>query len=1016
MKRSPFVLAAAVPLAVLVALYVFEREEKRGAVGRVAASRPVAESQPVDGVKPRTTGVVDFGAARSRDLFKEDPDEVTVGGKRVRYQRNLFAARTAEGVGDGVLVATDLTWLANGAPKNRAAVERLITVESRLLGDVAGDAVRAAFGKTTGVRADKAHVVGGERLSELKSMELTGRVRAVFLDPETPGERIDVETETLNIVFAGGRPVSAEAKQAVKITRPSRGDAEVFGDGLAVVFAPGADGGLAVSELVVQRSIRADLFDPAAARLKGPPISFTATGPLRWRLTDVATAGAAASKKSRLGSGVIDIEGGLSGTRGPLRFRAGKGRVTFADDGSHIRLFEAERDVHADSDGIALDAGWMAIEPQRTGRAVFKPGTTTPLRAVLQGVHLPGTVIGETIVTAAGTLTIEPSPDAFGAATEVVRVHVATKVVAEATAGRLTAGDATLFFGTLGGKRVPLKIALARGVDGMTDEAEVKAEELTFERDYEPDGTPRLETLVLKKNYVVRYFGKTGLSRADELGGDSRPTGEASSRPATSPATTRAARSELKTVLGMMKSADAFVVEGADRFEASRAPFDDAPSLLGVKGRTEFRLETRDKKQVAGRLLCGRASLVVRPERDPVTRKIDRRIDAFTAEVGVTAEIPGLVRGTGEILRLKLADEEAVFQGGARPARVVVRGREGVRGDVEETFDAGRFIWNAPLLKLTAEAGMAADIYAKPLPWITSKTTSPDAVPTVRGAEATDGVKTVIEAGHATVVFAPDSDGATPRTPREIDAKDGVVMRQPGGKLVAKTVQFDLDMRAGALAGTPLVYTVSRPDVADGAEDRVEAPRAAIAEGTLLVDGPMTGRIYVSRDLSAFRIGADGADDRAKQAKIQPIGLSAKGGGSFGPAYCRLDGGVAARQGDPAVDGFEASARTAEFFLDRDDRGRSDLSLVALRSEAVFRSKRFQAAGDIMQFERAERRLKLYNERPEPVRLLAEGVSRAATGEASSLLVTFGGGRIVVEQTDVSMTLKPPPSPTGAGR
>ncbi len=1015
MRRSPFILAAAVPLAVLVALYVFEREEKRGAVGRVTTSRPTTDSGPTAGAKAHPTGVVDFGAARSRDLFKEDPDEVTIGGKRVRYQRNLFAAKTAEGIGDGVLVATDITWLANGAPKNRAAVERLVTVETRLLGDVAGEAVREGFGRTTGVRADKARIIGGERLSELKSMELSGRVRAVFVDPETPGERIDVETESLDIEFEGGRPVSARAKDAVKITRPSRGDAEVSGDGLSVTFVPRADGELAVSEFVVKNSVRAHLFDPAAARLKGPPISFTAAGPLRWRMTGMAASRSnTASKRSRTDAGVIDIEGGLAGTQGPLRFRAGTGRITFADDGSRIRLFEAEKNVRADGDGIGIDAGSMAIEPTRTGRAVFKPGTTTPLRAVLQGVHLPGAVLGETTVTAAGALTIEPSPDAVGGATDVYRVHASTRVVAEAAAGRLTAGDATLFFGTLGGRRVPLKLALARGVDGMTDEAELKAEELTFDRDYESDGTPRLETLVLKKNYMVRYFGKTGLSRADELVAGSRPTSDATSRQAaeSEPSTRSTTRPELKAVLGLLRSADAFVVEGVDRFEASRAPFDDAPSLLGVKGRAEFRLETRDKKKTAGRILCGRASLVVRPERDPVTRKIDRRIDAFTAEVGVTAEIPGLVRGTGEVLRLKLADEEAVFQGGARPARVVVRGRDGVSGDVEETFDAGRFIWNAPLLKLTAEAGMAADVLAAPLPWITDAGADPKA----SGATSVGEVKTIIEAGRATVVFDPDVDGATPRKPREIDARDGVVMRQPGRRLTGKTVQFDLGMGAGALTGAPLVYVISRPDIAEGAEDRVEAPRAAIAEKTLLVDGPMTGRLFVGRELSAFRVGDDAADDGKPSAKNRPIGLSAKGGGSFGPTYCRLDGGVAAQQGDPKVDGFEASARTAEFFLGRDERGRPDLALVALRSEAVFRSKRFQAACDIMQFERAERRLKLYNERPEPVRLLAEGVSRAATGEASSLLVTFGGGRIVVEQTDVSMFLKPPPSKTGDGR
>jgi hypothetical protein len=580
-------------------------------------------------------------------------------------------------------------------------------------------------------------------------------------------------------------------------------------------------------------------------------------------------------------------------------------------------------------------------------------------------------------------------------------VHVSTKVEAKAPGAELSAGDATLFFGVLGGRRVPLKTTLARGVKGTTDEAEIKADEFVFEREYEPDGAPRQETFVLKKDYLVRYRGKTALAGKMDVGrgGASRP----SSRP------------EWDAAFGLLRTADVLAAEGAERFEAVRAFEPDAPSLLSAKGRTEFRLETRDGKQIAARLLCGRASLVLRPTRDEATGERGRKIDSFSAEVGVTAETPGVFRATGEILRLRPDDEEAVLQGGARPARVVVRARKGVSQDVEETFDAGRFIWTAPLLKLTAEAGMVADVRAAELRWLFADAKDEEKGLGGKSPEAKNAaratVKTTIEAGRAAVTFAGEGDDLVPRAPREIDARDGVTIKQPGRRLTGKTAQFDLEMRAGALAGSPLVYVVARPDVGEKAEDRVEAPRASLAAGSLILEGPLVATLNFARGFNALRAGEDADPAAARKTAHPPLTVRAKDGGSFSPGYARLDGGVIAEQGRPERGGFSASARSAEFFLAEDARGKLDLALAVLREEARCESPRLRAEADVMQFERAERRLKLYNGRPVPVRLAAEGVARGVIGEASSLLVTFGEGRVIVEQTDVSVSLKPPPPP-----
>jgi hypothetical protein len=979
-RRSAYVLALVAPLAVLLGLYVSDAENRRGTVGR--SERPPAATRPADDRPASRRDVVDLAAAKSRDLFKEDPVRVVVAGRPVVYQRNLFAAKSAEGDGSGAVVVEELTWLANAEPKNRAAVERLVVVDPNEGGARAVEATRAAFGRTTGVRAARATAFGGVRLAELSRLELRGAVHAVFVDPETPGDRIDVETESLDVLFVDGRPTTARADGAVRVYRPARRDAEFAGLGLVVAFAGSGLRELTVGELLVEREIDATLFDPAAAGLPaGPPLRFRAAGPLRWTPHAAGVPGR------------IDLGGALDGERGfragdadNFRFRAAGGRVLFAADGGRLDSFAAEGGVHAEDPLFTVDSDRMELGLRKDRRrATFRGAASRPTTAVLRGLHLPGGVVGDTTLTCAGLLTAEPSVDAFQGATDVVRLHASTKVTVEAATGRLTAGDATAFAGRVAGKLTPLRLRLAQGVAGSTDEIDLKADALDFDRDYDADGTPRTETLVLRKNYEVVYRDRAFLARPADF----------ASRPVSRPATGAATRPDLRAAFGLLRTADVLAVAGADRFEATRSALDAGPSIVSTVGVAVFRLEERGAKEPAAKLSAGRVTIVV----DPPALSPDgrRRVTSCGAEDGVTIELPGIATAVGRVLRLRLAEEEVELAGGLSRAKATVRGRTGVPDDAPETFEAHRFNWNAALRRLVASAApgavATAEVRLRPLPWIDDDGAAPSS------AERDAPVATTLEAGEVTVDFVDDAVEGAPRGVRRADAKGGVSARQPDRRLRATTAVFDVEARTGVIAGEPLVYRAVRREGATAIEDRVEAPRASVVDGAFVVDGPLKARVHFAPARSAFAFGVRETPADASSTP-EPVDLVARGGATFGPAVCELLGGVSARQGDPAAGGFEASGDRATFFL-AENAAEEDLVLAVLRGDAVFRAPRLEAAADVMKFDRVASRLKLYNERPAPVRFRAAGAGFGdATAGVSALVADFVGGRVAVTAYD----------------
>jgi hypothetical protein len=990
MRRPAFVLAVVLPLAGLLGLYLADSAHDRGAVGRAtSASRPASRRNPT---APREA--VNVGTARSRDFFKEDPDEAVVGGETVAFQRGLFAARTAEGAGDGVVEATDVTWLSNPRPRSAAELERLVRVDPRLSGGDAGDAVRAGFGLVPSLRAARARVVGGTRLRTLERLELFGEVRATFVDPETPGERIDLAADDLAVDFMDGHPVSATSDGDVKLTRPARGDAEVSGRGVVVQFGSSADGRRTLRSVTVRDRIVVDLFDPGTADVRGPPIHARAQGPVTWTPAPIGASRPAGA------SGTIELAGGVEGERGTMRFEAATARVAWAAEGGRVESFEGRGGVSVVDVDFAVHGERMVLDPRRGRRATMYGA---PIRATILGKHLPGAADADSTLACSGPLTIEPSSDPFPQAVDVLRLHASTAVSLASGTSRLAADDATLWVGAVGEarRRLPLKAFFAGRVSGGTDEAEWTAGELSFEREYDVEGVPRLETLSLKKNYRAAFFGRTLFAGA-----------RATSRSANAESGP-ASRVFQSGAFGLVRSADRLVIEGADRFEASRTPLDDEPLLVGVRGGAELRLEDAATNAVAARLKCGRASLVLRPETrlGPEGVVTLRRVESVGAEQGVFIEVPGVVEAKGELLRLRPEEEEVVL-GGVRGARAEVtvrraadpRAGPAVKG-FEDVFGAESFTWTSTLARLVAEGAIRATFLAPTLPWIGDGPAKPaDAV-------------TSLSATKASVFF---DDLAAGGGVREWNAAGPIVVKQPGRHLEASTFYFDVARREGLITGTPLLYRATRTEQGLAVEDRVEAPRASLFGESFTVDGPVKALLHISPARSALRIGPTRADEPPAPTSFAPVDVYCATTASFRPDMVRLVGRATAKQGDPLKDGFSAASDDAVFFFSPRSAGTSsvDLALAILSGSAVFRSERLEAAGDVVKLDRTARRLTLYNERPEPVtfRVNTQALAAPMTAGASGLTAEFEGEKVLITLLDVSGRTDSSASRPGAGR
>jgi hypothetical protein len=995
--RPGYVLAIVVPLGVLLGLLAADRRRERGEVGRTeAASRPIR-----DGERDGPRDPIDLGAIRSRDFFYEDAQVVDVGGERVRFARGLFCAKTAEGLGLEELTATDLVWLANDPPRNRAAVERLVSVDAGLGGEAAGAAVRAAFGRISGVRADRAVVRGDASTGEIRSLTLDGGVAAVFSDPETPNDRIDVETpDRLVVEFEGGRPVRARADGAVRVRRPLRRDAEVDGEGMTATFARGDGRVGVVSEIVVDRKIDARLNDPAAVGFDGPSIRIAAAGPLRLVPGGRGGGGAAAEVETTL-----EIGGAIEGNRGDLRFKATRGRLVVGGSQGRRRLFEGEDGVFAEGDGFTLNADRAVVDARKDGNAVFHAAKTPgpPITVVLSGAHLPGG--GETTtLTCAGAATVGPSADPFAPARDVTRLHASVKVVATWASGSLEAGDATLWTGRVGDRRRPLKMVLARGVRGSTDEGDVRADEFEFRRDFGDDGEARTETFRLRRDYAIVYRGESFLAKATPK------NNAAASRPESAPATRAGTPTpfdvaDLRGALGLLRSADVLEIEGSDVFDAVRGVEPGAPSLASSKGRATYRLLDRSTGRVAASLAAARASIVLAPIAVDGAdgAKVRRRVESFSAEGGVVAEVPGVATGTGGVARLRLEEGEVVLTGSPeRKARVAALSRDGA--STVAAFEAGAFAWNAEALRLTAEAAVVGDFRMPLLPWIEPSATAPP----LDAPAAKTPIETRATAARVVAYFVPAAESGDP-TLRELAAIGGATLEQkPLRSVSCSTFVVDVGSKTGTLSGSPAFYRARRVEGGAMYEDVVSAPRASFVGDAWTLDGPVDGMVHVAPAANALRVGvAPGGGSAADDQKPTPIRVKAVGGALSRPDLMKLFGGVSADQGRPDRDGFAAKADEATFLFTPGIDGSNDLGIASLRGAASFRSRGLTAEGDVMSFDRPARTLTLYNERPSPVRFRVEGGFDApSVFEASGLVAVFRDRNVSVTLKDVSTILE----------
>ncbi|HYC76619.1 MAG TPA: hypothetical protein VEI02_03225, partial [Planctomycetota bacterium] len=659
--------------------------------------------------------------------------------------------------------------------------------------------------------------------------------------------------------------------------------------------------------------------------------------------------------------------------RGPLRFTAARAVVTPAADAARFAACELLDGVTLEGPDIKATGARLRFDGRGRRRALLEG---RPLRAELGGAFLPGRLRDagtRTTLVSRGPITVEPSDDAFPGATDVLKIHAAAGVTIEAGAESLDAGDATLWSGEIAGKRRALKAYLAQGVKGVADDADLEAQEATFERDHAPDGAVRTETLVLKTDYVVRYRGEAFLGRGDppaagDVGAQSRPR-------------------DAQAVLTRLRGADRLTVQGAERFEASRSPTDDAPSLVSLRGPSEVRLETAATGALAARLESRRASLVLAPERDAEGR-LRRRVHTLSAEQRAVLELPGLGRARGAVLRLKPAEGEVVLEAGREPtpATVEVFSTPGARAD---EFTAARFVWHAGLRRLTADGRVRADVTAPRLPWLS------DAGPN-------EPRRTETEAGRVVVHF--DDDDGRGKV-RELNAEGGVEVRQDGRTLRCDTAYFDLPNRTATAAGAPVLYAArTTAPGAPPAEDRLETPRAAWFGDQVTLEGPVKARLHVASPRSALRLGA--RPPAKAPARSAPVEILCSGLAVLKDGVLQLSGGVTASQEDPARDGFSARCDEASFFFAAEGGGH-EVVLAAMQGRVVFRSAAAEASGDVLKLDRLAKTLTLYNVRPEPVLLRLEDAGGVVTNAFDHVQVDFSGPRPTMIQRGAGLRVDP---------
>src|SRR5262249_12687104 len=155
-----------------------------------------------------------------------------------------------------------------------------------------------------------------------------------------------------------------------------------------------------------------------------------------------------------------------------------------------------------------------------------------------------------------------------------------------------------------------------------------------------------------------------------------------------------------------------------------------------------------------------RASLVLKPVVEETSQgpKVEREVDAFSAEQNVFVEAPNVGRARCGLLRWRPLERELVLQDpvdGSRPKIEAVRAVRPPAINDPRDFDeytADRFTWRSTLRQLIAEGRTKATVRMPLLPWIERE----------EGADAKAPVVTAFEGGRTVADFdeAPAGGGA----------------------------------------------------------------------------------------------------------------------------------------------------------------------------------------------------------------------------------------------------------------
>ena len=866
--------------------------------------------------------MLDLTGATGDSVFTPQRREVILNGTPHTYAQSLFWCGRFKSPRSDSYEFRDVRLLFNKQPKTEADLPGLATVDPTLDSNAIGNHLLSMMGNGfSGLRAGQARFIGGQDIQTAKEIDLREEVHLWLVDPKDPTRVTEVITPSLRVFLREGDAEQSRATTEDDVQIVINGG-YLRGRGLTVDMHTGL--------FRMEQNISGSLEDVALVGRTGVPLHLEAQGPMVYELQP-AKPGEDLAQRGGILTILKDVvlEQGLeraAGQKLTMKRTAGDGRI-------HSLLLEEDVDVRTAQGTFAGDLVRWEANQKGKARLTLKGA---PIVAHLKGGArmIPGSKAGGDLeLRTSGTVVFHDldAPD-----DQVREITASPGLTLRTSDSELHAGSGRMFLHEVASQSAtagpndrvsfPAKVILGGGVSGQTPSGALSGDQLTYERTFLPDGSPKEDTVLLEVNPVFTWYGE----KATIVEGTPEPSRSRKLLEGVGSLTVTATDSLLLVmdplrVASLRAEARGQVVAKsfADREGSvlkSRISGDEIDLLV-----TEEWTQEVDETGVTQRFVSKRTVESAQARGDVALSDSDR--------LRADGDLVTYLRGAGE---LHVTREEG-------KARVAMTDREGR----ENIVNAPVIVWREGTREFTARDGADAVVWVERLGY-------------GKGLDPTP-VRTRIQ-GETFQVWLTDSDPKNPDSTsgiREILATSGLILDQDVGTHVDCTFfRADLKREEMLIRGTPATLVVLQKVQNAERPETFIAPSITLMGAQVLVTGPLDVTFHArNRDLALSMHSS-----QRNNGAVKPINLKAQGSMAITMETILIQGPATVRQGNPDLEGFELEGDRITLFLEslqantpEDSLGKRLASLAIAKASAEgrarFRSRDLTGDGDVMEFD-----------------------------------------------------------------